>query len=313
MDCPNCRAAAPDGAAECPACGVVFAKWKERAARAAAEKVLAAEEERRLAADPAAAAAAEEARASAAPLTARQAVALPAAVFAASFLLAALPLTRFFVQAGLSMQVHELGHALASWFGGRLALPVPLITLTFDRARSWPLVVVLAAGLGALAWRAWEEDCRALAALCAAALPLQAGLTFFASPDALDFWISFGGLGGECYVAALLVILYFVRWPRFARWPAYRVLALFVGASTLAASLLRWRAAAADFTNVPWGSVFGGDGDVEAMLAAGWTINRLVAVYLRLSWACVGACAAAWAAAAWEHRRLWRTPAELLD
>ena len=30
MKCPSCGAAAPDGAAECPACGLIFAKWRER-------------------------------------------------------------------------------------------------------------------------------------------------------------------------------------------------------------------------------------------------------------------------------------------
>lgn len=29
MECPNCRAAAVEGAAECPRCGVIFAKWDE--------------------------------------------------------------------------------------------------------------------------------------------------------------------------------------------------------------------------------------------------------------------------------------------
>ncbi len=30
MECPSCGKTAPAGAAECPACGVVFAKWEKR-------------------------------------------------------------------------------------------------------------------------------------------------------------------------------------------------------------------------------------------------------------------------------------------
>jgi hypothetical protein len=30
VKCPNCAAEAGDDAAECPACGLVFAKWRER-------------------------------------------------------------------------------------------------------------------------------------------------------------------------------------------------------------------------------------------------------------------------------------------
>jgi len=33
MKCPSCAAAAADGAAECPACGVIFAKFEERRRR----------------------------------------------------------------------------------------------------------------------------------------------------------------------------------------------------------------------------------------------------------------------------------------
>lgn len=34
MNCPLCSSAAPDGAAECPSCGVIFAKLRARAERA---------------------------------------------------------------------------------------------------------------------------------------------------------------------------------------------------------------------------------------------------------------------------------------
>ncbi|HEX4048304.1 MAG TPA: hypothetical protein VH309_10745 [Elusimicrobiota bacterium] len=30
MKCPSCSAECGDGAAECPACGLIFAKWRER-------------------------------------------------------------------------------------------------------------------------------------------------------------------------------------------------------------------------------------------------------------------------------------------
>ena len=33
MKCPSCGASAGDDAAECPACGLIFAKWREREAK----------------------------------------------------------------------------------------------------------------------------------------------------------------------------------------------------------------------------------------------------------------------------------------
>jgi hypothetical protein len=274
MDCPNCRRPAPAGATECGDCGLIFAK---------------------------------------APLTARQSVLIPAAAFSISFIFVSTSFGRFFTGAGLSMQVHELGHALVAWLGGRIAVPIPMVTLTFSRDRSWLMASAVTGGLCFLAWRAWEEDCRAFVAVCGAALLLQAKLTLFTTADALDFWVAFGGLGGECYVAALLAVLYFVRWPKFTRWPVYRTLFLFVGACVLWNSLHRWREASVDYEKVPFGSFFGGDGDVEAMLSHGWTVNTLVAVYLRLAWACVAACGLTWAWVLRDFGRLWRSPAELLD
>jgi hypothetical protein len=295
MDCPNCRAAAPAEAAECAACGLIFAKWSEKAARERAGRILVAETALR-------APEAEEDGAAARALTPRQTVLVPAAVFAAAWLLVHTDLPRFAIQAGLSMQVHEFGHALVNWLGGRLAVPIPMLTVAFSRDRAWWFASAVAAALIWLIKTAWDEGCAALAGLGAALLLVQGWLTLIASPDTLDFLVAFGGLGGECCVAAFLIIAYFHRLPKAARWPSYRAVFLFIGACVLASSLKRWRDADADFMNVPWGSFWGGDGDVEAMLGAGWTVNTLVRVYLRLTWACVGLAAFEYARAVWAVR-----------
>jgi hypothetical protein len=288
MDCPNCRAAATEGALECAGCGVVFAKWRERVERERAERLIAEIATKAEAPDPG--------------LSPRQIVLVPAAVFAAAALLAHADFPRSLIQAGLSMQVHEFGHALVAWLGGRVAVPIPMLTVTFSRDRSWPFALAVTAALLWLAKTAWTEGCRALAGLCAALLIVQAWLTLVASAQTLDFLVSFGGLGGECYVAALLVAAYFHRLPRAARWPTYRVVFLFIGACVLASSLKRWRDADADFMNVPWGAFWGGDGDVEAMMADGWTVNTLVKVYLRTVWICVAAGGFAYLRAVWAVR-----------
>jgi hypothetical protein len=288
MRCPNCREYGPDGGAECLACGLIFAKWKEKSSRRAAVPAALGDAARPAEDD--------------APLTPRQTVLVPAAVFACAEVLVHLKWGNFLISAGLSMQVHEFGHALANWLGGRPALPIPMLTIAFSRDRAWWLVLPIAAGLVYAAKAAWEDGCRALAGLCAVLLLVQAWLTLIASPDSLDFIVAFGGLGGECYLAALLVIAYFHRLPRAWRWPSYRTVVLFIGACVLALSLKRWRDADADFMNVPWGSFTGGDGDVENMLAAGWTVNKLVAVYLRLVWVCVGASVFEYLRAAWAAR-----------
>jgi hypothetical protein len=295
MDCPNCREAASAESAECAACGLIFAKWTEKAERERAGKILAAEAalQAPLPSDDGAAPPA---------LTPRQTVLVPAAVFAASWLLVHVDLPRFAINNGLSMQVHEFGHAAVNWLGGRLAVPIPMLTVAFSRDRAWWFALGVAAVLVWLIKIAWDEGCVALAGLGASLLLVQGWLTLIASPDTLDFLVAFGGLGGESYVAAVLIVAYFHRLPKAARWPSYRAVFLVIGACVLASSLKRWRDADADFMNVPWGAFWGGDGDVEAMLAAGWTVNTLVKVYLRLTWTCVGLAAFEYARAVWAVR-----------
>ena len=41
-------------------------------------------------------------------------------------------LARFAINVGLSMQVHEFGHAVVNWLGGRLAVPLPMVTFAFS-------------------------------------------------------------------------------------------------------------------------------------------------------------------------------------
>ncbi|MDE2291939.1 MAG: hypothetical protein KGL53_07640, partial [Elusimicrobia bacterium] len=200
---------------------------------------------------------------------------------------------------------HEFGHALVNWLAGRPAVPLPTVTLYFTDTCSPLFALAVAAALGALLWKALVEDCRFLAGLCALLFLAQGWLVFIAPWRDVDFLVNFGGLGGECVVSAALVALYFQPMPRFTRWPAVRVFFLAVGALALAQSLRTWTQAARDFANVPWGGFWGGDGDVGYMMARGWTVNHLVAVYLRLARVCAACALAAWGWAAWAA---WRSP-----
>jgi hypothetical protein len=290
MNCPDCGAVTPETLGVCRGCGRPFQGWggrRERAASAAA------------AAEPAA----KTCGGSDAALTQRQAIRLPAAAFLAAAALANVGVGRFVVQSGLSMQLHELGHTLVYWLGGHFAVPIPMLTISFSEDRSWLWALAVAAGLVWLLLEAVFEECWVFAGVCAALIAAQFWLTLVVKPWTFNFLVAFGGLGGECVLSALLVVLYFHPLPARLKWQTLRPYLLLVGACVLAASLRRWIDASRDFMNVPWGSFWGGDGDVEEMLGAGWTVNRLVQVYLRLAWSCAGAAALAWAAAAWRALR----------
>lgn len=289
MTCPNCRVDSAEGSVDCPGCGLIFAKWAQKVRQEKDAGLMSAGAAPRVQGDNAA-------------IAARQNIIIAAVVFVVAGLLANVQLGRFLVESAIAMQVHELGHALVSCLGGLIAVPIPMLTLVLGEERSVLFAIVVAAGLLWLLKTAWAENCRVFAVLCAMLLLLQGWLTLIVTRSALGFWVSFGGLGGECCVSALLIILYFHPLPRVLQWPKVRLVFLFIGASVLAVSLRRWMDASRDFEKVPWGSFFGGDGDVESMIAGGWTVNTLVKVYLRLSWACAFTVGLAYALAAWPAR-----------
>ncbi|MBS2023529.1 MAG: hypothetical protein JST92_14080, partial [Deltaproteobacteria bacterium] len=70
-----------------------------------------------------------------------------------------LPPVRFLFEASVCMELHELGHALASWLGGVFAIPLPMITLSFSSARSILVFLPLVLLFLWLRWALLKEDC----------------------------------------------------------------------------------------------------------------------------------------------------------
>jgi hypothetical protein len=157
MNCPRCGFAAADGAVECPACGVVFARL-EAAATAPPRRAVVAPRRRT-----GAATIATEAGAGRRVL----------AGLALAVVVELLPFARF-VLSRLGTLVHELGHAAASWLLAIPALPafdfVEGGGFTHAGERSTALALVLLAALAWLAWRLRETP-RLAAAVAAVAAP----------------------------------------------------------------------------------------------------------------------------------------------
>jgi hypothetical protein len=281
----------PDDGTECPYCGLILEKWLAKRSR-------------------------EQLNATARPpaytpppdpdeLSPAQRIIIPAIALVTALLAVQSQMMRFFIESGMCMQVHELGHAVVNWLGGRMAIPLPMFTMIPNESRS-VLVALVVAGL--LAWLlkvCIEQKCRALAYFAGFLLLAQACMTLILPMHKLQFMVEGGGLAGECIFPALLIIAYFHPLPEGAHWPRARAIFLFAGAMMMACTVQRWHAANADYANVPWGSFFGGDGDVEHMLDMGWNIISLVKFYLGLAHFCA-------AAALFEYaRNVWLKKGEL--
>ena len=206
-------------------------------------------------------------------------LALPGA-FALALVVVRTGWAHFVMQATFSMEIHELGHATLLWLGSRWAIPLPLFTLNLSKSRSVLAFLLLFGTVGYFGVRARREGSRGLARLCAAVCLLQILITLL--PDrTFDALVQFAGVGGEFYLSALLVVAFYYHLPNDLRWDQARWPFLLIGACAFSLNAERWLASRHDTEAIPWGSVFGGDGDMDHLRDQfGWTPTHIVHVYL---------------------------------
>jgi len=246
--CPNCGQTNVEGP-ECPRCGVILAK--AAAHRQMAELPLVE-----------AAPVVDEAPVRVEPMSSAmklELLAVPAALVLGA-LVQLTNLGRFLVGASAEMEMHELGHATALWFAGRLAVPLPMITLGTDGSRSIVMFAVVAAGLAVTASMARRENLPRVMIACAVlGVDLVLGTLFLSGPR-LDAWVKFAGMGGEAWLSALALILFHEKLPLAFRWELSRWFFLVWGGLAFCAGARRWLVG-----EIPWGSFWGGDGDMDIL------------------------------------------------
>lgn len=225
---------------------------------------------------------AEEARAS--PWAARWA--LPGA-FLVAVLLNSNGCGRLVVYASASNWAHELGHASWRWLNGRSAFPALFFTFYSEPGRSVLVTLLVLGGLAALFLWARSADCRGLMALALVFLLCFLGLLALSGPEE-HLLESFAGLFGEFWISTLWVVLFYYRLPAALPWERLRWAFLFLGACAYVRILGVFWASRADMTLLPWGSFFGGDGDLDKLLAGGWLVPTIRRVYFTTAAVCAG-------------------------
>jgi hypothetical protein len=233
------------------------------------------------------------------------------ATLAIGIVAALVPPTRFLVDSSIGMELHELGHATMLWLGSRVAIPIPMLTVQTMEGRSVLMFLALAGFLALACRQSWREECRGAAAFAAALLVLLVVVT--ALPDARhDMLVDFAGMGGELWLAALLVVAWFHRLPERVRWDRWRHAFLLMGMLVFARNGILWIRAQHHPDEIPWGSFWGDEGDMDQLVDAhGWSAGDIQRIYLRVAVACFLAMAAQWVVAAlpaWVRMRERRDP-----
>ena len=180
------------------------------------------------------------------------------------------------------IQFHELGHALASWWIGAFALPLPW-GLTFWGPSHHPLALLCFSGFGMI-WilKASQERLPLARLLGVAALLTHYCALICLTDQRADDWRVWGGPLGEISLPVVGLILFFIPVPHKLRWDFWRYPAVVFAMLGVFGQHTAW----ADFhrsSGLPLGSLLGGrgdlNGDMNRILVMGWTqvelLNRL--------------------------------------
>jgi hypothetical protein len=210
----------------------------------------------------------------------------------------------------LSMMVHELGHAVTSWWCGFAAIPTLWKTL-IPESRS---VAVSLAVLAIEAWicvRGWTTQQTWWVVAGAGLAALQFVGTLGISVGRAHELITFGGDAGAMVLGTLLMLTFFVGPESRLRTDHLRWGFLVIGAAALADTSGTWLAARSNPDAIPFGEIEGvGLSDPSKLDEVyGWTTHQIVARHLDVSLSCIIVLAAAWLYFTYTARCSRRSPA----
>ncbi|HEY9699437.1 MAG TPA: hypothetical protein V6D10_19420 [Trichocoleus sp.] len=218
-----------------------------------------------------------------------------AIVFPALFVLAILadatPLTQFLLR-GIQVWIHEFGHATLAWLSGRRAIPLPFGWTNVGEGRSLFVYFGVLLLLGLLFWTGRREKRRWAMTLAVIFAVLQFYFTWLISAETFILLLAFAGIGGEFYLSTLLLVSFFFPMPDRWRWDFWRYPAAFGAAYTLWSNLRRWHEIQTGKTSIPWGSLWGGEGDAGGdmnilSLDFGWSDSQIIQTYSALGNFCL--------------------------
>jgi hypothetical protein len=197
-----------------------------------------------------------------------------------------------FLLEGFHVWVHELGHASVAWMTGRKAVPLPIGWTNVEQERSIFVYFGVLLLLGTMAVYGWRERKPFPVFLAVLLVPLQAYMTWRLSEDRGHMWMIFAGVGGEFYMAAAMMGLFYFDFPEGFKWGGCRYFFLFIGAASFSETWAFWRDVKHGVEDIPYGSMIGGEGDGGGDMNIlrddyGWTQHQIIHAYSHLGDVCL--------------------------
>lgn len=189
----------------------------------------------------------------------------------------------------LQLWVHEVGHATVAWFSGRRAIPLPFGWTNVALERSLFVYFGILFLFGLLFWAGWKEKKRSAMIFAVICAIVQFVMTWIQSANQFEMWLSFGGVGGEFYLSALMIAGFYFQLPDYLRWDFWRYPFIVVGANTFWTAFSHWQQIRAGRESIPWGSLLFGEsvGDMNSLSEVyNWSNQKIIATYNTLGNVC---------------------------
>jgi hypothetical protein len=188
--------------------------------------------------------------------------------------------------------IHEFGHATVAWLAGHNATPLPFGWTNVGESRSLFVYFGILVLLGLLFRTGWLERKMWVMGLAIGFAILQFCMTWIVPSDIYEMWLAFGGIGGEFCLSTLLMISFYFPLPERWRWDFWRYIVILGAANTFWWSFSQWHQISKGEESIPWGSLFGGEGDAggdmnQLSLVYGWSDQQIINTYNQLGNVCL--------------------------
>ncbi|MBD2106881.1 hypothetical protein [Nodosilinea sp. FACHB-13] len=191
---------------------------------------------------------------------------------------------------GIKIWIHEFGHATVAWLSGRQALPLPIGWTSYNPQRSVLVYLAILVLLGLLFWAGRREAQRWPMVLAATLAVVQFYMTWLLPADRFEMLMAFGGVGGEIYLSALLMVGFYFPLPNYFRWDFYRFPVVLGAAFCFWGQVWLWQQVPKGKASIPFGSLWGEaeHGDMNQLIDIhGWMPGDIIGTYSTLTHLCL--------------------------
>lgn len=191
---------------------------------------------------------------------------------------------------GIKIWLHEFGHATVAWLAGRQALPLPIGWTSYNPQRSLLVYLAILVLLGLLFWAGRREGQRWPMVLAAVLAVVQFYMTWLLSAERFEMLMAFGGVGGEIYLSALLMVGFYFPLPNYFRWDFYRFPVVLGAAFCFWGQVWLWQQVPKGKASIPFGSLWGEaeHGDMNQLIDMhGWMPGDVIGTYGTLTHLCL--------------------------